>query len=124
MNGEIFQVTAQQMEKLAAVPNEVGYAAGLSSHILMGRFNGEILCFIGFIPKAMTSDTAYLWMHCLPAAERHPLLLGRYAKRVLQRGLEVYPILIGHCFSSVSWRWLKSLGAVVISDKEFEFRRA
>ena len=122
MNGEVYQISLDQLKGLTLQP-EVVYAGRISSHILAGFYQSELLCIIGFIPRTFLSDEAYIWMQTMPAAKNHKLMVARHAKRVVARALEFYPKIIGHCFHEDSARWLKSLGATISGDT-FEIRRA
>ena len=122
MNGEVYQISLDQLEGLTLQP-EVVYAGTISSHILAGFYQSELLCIIGFIPRSFLSDEAYIWMQTMPAAKNHKLMVARHAKRVVARALELYPKIIGHCFAEDSARWLRSLGATISGDT-FEIRRA
>ena len=121
MNGEVYQISLDQLEGLTLQP-EVVYAGRISSHILAGFYQSELLCIIGFIPRTFLSDEAYIWMQTMPAAKNHKLMVARHAKRVVARALEFYPRIIGHCFNRHSARWLETLGAVV-DGNVFEIRR-
>ena len=122
MNGEVYQISLDQLKGLTLQP-EVVYAGTISSHILAGFYRSELLCIIGFIPRTFLSDEAYIWMQTMPAAKNHKLMVARHAKRVVARALEFYPKIIGHCFHEDSARWLKSLGATINGDT-FEIQRA
>jgi len=122
MNGEVYQISLDQLKGLTLQP-EVLYAGNISSQMLAGFYKGQLLCIIGFIPRSFLSDEAYMWMQTMPEAKNHPLMIGRHGRRVVDNMLKVYPKLIGHCFSSDSARWLKSLGAE-IHGTIFEIRRA
>ena len=122
MNGEVYQISLDQLKGLTLQP-EVLYAGNISSQMLAGYYNGQLLCIIGFIPRSFFSDEAYMWMQTMPEAKNHPTMIGRHAKRVIAKMLGVYPKLIGHCFSPDSARWLRSLGAE-IHGTAFEIRRA
>lgn len=123
MNGEVFQITLAQFEALANPNAEQQFAAALSAQILVGKYNNEIVAFIGFIPKSFMSDVGYIWSMVTAAGTQHKFVLGKHAKHIIARGLQVYPVLIGHCFTQASAKWLLSLGAVFTSDTEFEIRR-
>jgi len=124
MNVEMYQLEKSQfMSMHGEAPLEVAKAADLSSTILVGIFNSKPLCYIGLIPKTLTSDTAYVWMIVTELGERHPLLLALNAKRVRDRILAKYSCVWGHCFGSKSIAWLTSFGAKFVSEIEFEFRR-
>lgn len=122
MNGQVYQITLNQLEGLTFA-SEVVYAGRISSHILAGFYGDELLCIIGFIPRHFLSDEAYIWMQTMPAANNHKLMVGRHAKAVVRRALEYYPKIIGHCFNAASARWLQTLGAELKGDI-FEIRRA
>ena len=122
MNGEVYQISLSQLEGLTLQP-EVVYAGRISSHILAGFYQSELLCIIGLIPRSFISDEAYIWMQTMPAAKNHKLMVARHAKRVVARALEVYPEIIGHCFNEASAKWLRSLGATMSGDT-FKIRRA
>lgn len=124
MIGEIHQVSEFQLVVL--IPDmavEMREAAKLSRHILVGRIGTEILCVVGFIPRSFISDEAYIWMHTTSAASSHKLIVGRHARAVVTRALEIYTKLIGHCLTGKSRRWLETLGAEFITDDVFEIRR-
>lgn len=121
MNGQVYQISLEQLKGLTLQP-EVVYAGTISSHILAGFYRSELLCIIGLIPRSFLSDEAYIWMQTMPEAENHKLMVARHAKRVVARALEFYPKIIGHCFNESSAKWLLSLGATMIGDT-FEIRR-
>ena len=122
MNGEVYQISLDQLKGLTLQP-EVVYAGTISSHILAGFYNQELLCIVGFIPRSFISDEAYIWMQTMPAAMDHKVMVGRHAKSVVAKALSIYPKIIGHCFSESSAKWLRSLGAT-LNDDIFEIRRA
>ena len=124
MNGEIYQLTKEQFRLMANPSFDQREAADLSLQILVGIYHGKVLCYIGFIPTSMLSDTAYMWAIVNEEAEAHKVVFGRHAKSVVNSALGVYSRLIGHCFSQASARWLRSLGATFVTDTEFEIRRA
>ena len=124
MIGKVHQVTEFQLGVLLPEQSEgMREAVKLSRHILVGRAGDKLLCVIGFIPRSFASGEAYIWMHTLPAAADHKLMVGRHARDVVARALEIYTKLIGHCFTGKSRRWLETLGAEFITDDVFEIRR-
>ena len=91
---------------------EVVYAGRISSHILAGFYQSELLCIIGFIPRTFPSDEAYIWMQTMPAAKNHKLMVARHAKRVVARALELYPRSSGIVFCGFR-TMVESLGATI-----------
>lgn len=87
--------------------------ANESSPLLVGWYDRELACVLGFIPPTLLSDTAYLWCNTFQAANDHPVLFGLWARRLIPYALKRYPLLVGHC-NETSMRWLTSLGAKVI----------
>jgi hypothetical protein len=126
MNAEIYQVSLAQFMKMIGDHDDrevIHAAARFCSEILVGMFGGSPLCYIGLAPRTLISSEAYAWMLVTSEGEKHPFLLARYARGVLETVLLKYPIIYGHCFNAKSARWLRSLGAEFTSEIEFEFRR-
>lgn len=90
---------------------------GISQYAWEGKVNGEQACLWGLIPPTLLSDQAYLWLHTTAVAEQHQFLLVRYSQRMIQRMLEEFPLIFGHCAlaDTSAQRWLRWLGA------EFDF---
>ena len=115
MNGELVPITVGQMtSSWAFTEDEIDPMTEFgrrSDPLLMGSYGGEVLCFVGFIPLTILSDYAYLWMYSTPAVERHRLIVGRWAHRLITEQ-QRYRWLIGHG-TLYSRAWLRSLGAEV-----------
>jgi len=124
MNGQVYEISLAQFRDMAKPTLEQDEAAALSMHILVGIYNNKPLCYIGFIPLSVMSDTAYIWAMVNEDTTRHKLIFGRHAKAVVARAMEAYTKIIGHCFNETSAKWLSSLGAVFTSNTTFEIRRA
>jgi hypothetical protein len=84
--------------------------AQLSDPIFVGLYRGEYVCMVGFIPKTLLADEAFVWLQDGPAVQKHKLLVGLYAKRLIKIALQRYPKLFGFC-GTHSTKWLLSLGA-------------
>jgi hypothetical protein len=126
MNAEIYQISADQFERLLPEVNDrevVMFAAKRSAEILVGMFNSEPLCFIGVAPTTLISDTAYVWMIETEEGRKRSRLIARYSKGMVETILLKYIKLHGHCFNPKSAAWLKWLGAEFTSETEFEIRR-
>lgn len=124
MNVEIYQISAGQFEAMMpeALPEE-RKAAKLAAEIIVGLYDEKPLCFIGLIPLTFLSDQAYIWMILTDHGAKHRLLLARYGWGFVKTVLLKYNILRGHCFTPLAVRWLKHLGAVFVSETDFELRR-
>jgi hypothetical protein len=87
--------------------------AQASDPLFAGLYADRLLCFVGFVPATILSDSAYLWMHSTDDVARHKVTVGRFARRLVAAALGRYPKLVGHC---VDTRWLASLGATFEPD--------
>ena len=121
---KIFQASpAQVVELIPAMPlDERGAlvsAIKISTPLLVGM-DTEPRFLVGFIPLTMISEEAYLWMW--PKAMEQKTSFGRHSIDIIQRGLEAYTSLRGHCFTASARRWLQWLGAEIYGT-EFIFRR-
>lgn len=82
----------------------------IAGEVWAGLVNGELEACWGVIPPSFMADTAYLWMLNIPV--RHPILLGRYSRKVISTLLWRWPSITGHChLGAPSMRWLGWLGA-------------
>jgi hypothetical protein len=128
MNGEIYQISLGQfLVMMDSYPPEdtelIMKSAAMSTEIIVGMYDGRAVCFIGLAPRTLLSDTAYVWMLVTEFGRGHGILLARYGKAFVTTMLLKYPRIVGHCFEARSAKWLLSLGAVFLSEIEFEFRR-
>jgi hypothetical protein len=74
--------------------------------------NGDLVAMAGFIPVALITDTAYLWMQTTNVTHKYPLAVCRVGIQTLTIVKTRYPKIIGHCSQGPrSERWLESLGA-------------
>lgn len=132
MNGP-FCITPQQMKSLISqhLPNmlkedleEMEEAAERSKTLIAGMYEGKLMCILGFVPGSLVSDTAYAWLLTTDAALDHPVVYGRYTKRVLAKVKETYPRLVGICLkdNKLSKAWLERLGAKVIDHTPVSWR--
>lgn len=124
MNGP-FCITPQQMRSLISqhIPDmleedleEMYEAAERSETLIAGMYEGRLMCLLGFVRGSVISDTAYAWLLTTDVAQDHPVVYGRYTKRVLAKAKERYPHLVGICMKDNcrSKAWLEHLGAKVI----------
>ena len=90
--------------------------AQLSDPIFVGLHNGAYVCMVGFIPRTLLADEAFLWLNDGPLVREHPLLVGLYARRLIRVALLRYPRLVGFC-AAHSERWLRSLGATITGTR-------
>jgi hypothetical protein len=131
MNGEIFTINVSQMGEIidkhlsisSADRRTLVSSGNVSMPLLAGFFRGNLMCFVGFVPQTMLSDTAYMWLYHTISAREYPIVFGRHARRVVSRALEVYSTLIGDCRTSSAIRWLMTLGAEIEAGR-FVIRRA
>jgi hypothetical protein len=118
MNGELRPISYRHIgQYLSPSVAETIYPYAQLSDPLLACFLGEtFLCMIGFIPKSILADEAYLWMNDAPAVSEHKLIVGRWARRLIPEALKRYPRIYGYC-GKHSERWLKSLGAEITGNK-------
>jgi hypothetical protein len=85
----------------------------LSSDVWTGYVDGKVACTWGVVPPSLLSETAYLWLYTTDIIEEHKFAFVRHSQVQIQRLLEVYKTIHGHCVlgSASSIRWLKWLGA-------------
>lgn len=85
----------------------------MSGDIWTGYIDDRLVCWWGLIPPSLLSNQAYLWMHATDAVKEHQFLFVRHSQRVVERMLERYDTILGHCEigASDSMRWLRWLGA-------------
>lgn len=115
MPGRLENISVPRMLELCheAEPEELAIlvdVAKRSDPLLAGFSGGTLLCVLGFVPKTIISDEAYIWMCTTPEVREHKVLFGRWAKRLITSAHERYPRLVGHC-SKDSVGWLRHLGA-------------
>jgi|SRR5215469_1413324 len=79
----------------------------------IGYVDGEVACMWGLVPQSLLSDQAYLWLITTDIAAEHKFLLVRYSQLFVERALQAYPVITGHCEAGnyAAKRWLKWLGA-------------
>ena len=118
MNGRLVAITSDELLALCSklysaedIDTTMRYGR-LSDPIFAGWFGTELICLVGFAPRSTLSDVAYLWLITTLEASRHPTLVGRWGKRLVEMALHRYPTLVGHCMNN-SERWLTSLGATL-----------
>lgn len=85
----------------------------MSAECWSGYVDDRLICCWGLIPPSLLSNQAYLWMHSTPAIRDHRFLLVRHSQRIIEKALERYPMITGHCHVTAvdSIRWLRWLGA-------------
>lgn len=80
--------------------------------VYTGYVDEEFVCCWGLIPPSFLSMQAYLWMWWRDEAVPHQFIFIRQSQIQVQRMLEKYPTITGHCINgSKAIRWLKWLGA-------------
>lgn len=90
----------------------------ITTPIYIGLWDNELICLVGLVPRSILSSSAYLWLYETPLVREHRVVVGRYAKRLIDEWCKTYR-LEGHCVTD-SWRWLRSLGAIQTSQTTFE----
>jgi hypothetical protein len=85
----------------------------LSATTYCATVDGKGACIWGLVPPSLLSERAYLWLFTTDVANEHQFLLARHSQIIVQKMLEEYPILTGHChiIDTRAQRWLKWLGA-------------
>jgi hypothetical protein len=80
--------------------------------IWCGSRDGQPVNMWGIIPPTLLSDEAYLWHYLLASAGDHTFVLARYSRLALERVMERYPKLVGHCRQGDedAQRWVRWLG--------------
>lgn len=84
----------------------------ISGRMWAGYVDGEIVACWGAVPPSYLAQEAYLWMWDLPL--KHPLIVARHSRQVINSLLNEWDVLHGHCFrGTTSLKWLRWLGAVM-----------
>lgn len=123
MTAHIFQVTSEQLHSLISpeISDNItpqgweilNRSFANSSEIWVGMDDDVMLGFWGLIPPTMLSNRAYIWFYSNPNLAEHSFIFVRHSQRVIERALQSYPLIVGHCLQSAthSQRWLRWLGA-------------
>lgn len=122
MNGELYQITVEQMGRLLAEADieltiheraTTEYFAKYSDPLLAGMYGPELVCLVGLIPVTAVSSSAYLWHTPTNAVAWHKTKFGRYVRRWLHSDKIPYNQLNGHCLvvDQNGINWVKWLGA-------------
>lgn len=125
MNGELRQITVEEMKwyiRGQFTPEQAEYMirmGGLSYPLLVGTYDGRLLCLVGLVPPSMISDTAYIWCYDTAEVQQHKVMFGRYARRLVAQLRQKYSRIVGHCLNDRSRLWLASLGAT-FTETTFE----
>jgi hypothetical protein len=79
----------------------------------VGFVNERFCCMWGLVPPTLLSDTAYLWLFVNELIEEHKFVFVRHSQIQMQKMLDMYPIITGHCRRDHvrSMQWLRWLGA-------------
>ena len=90
------------------------WCRSMSAEIWSGTIDGDLVCVWGLIPPTIISTQAYLWMHATDRVHEHKFLFVRHSQMMVEKMLEHYPTIIGHCVvgASSSIRWVRWLGGV------------
>lgn len=123
MNGELYQITVEQMKELISSA-DMDTISGMdwewtikfaehSQPLLAGMYGAELVCIVGLIPCTALSDMAYLWVHTTNAIHRHKTKFARYVRCWLRSDKIQYTYLRGHCLANdtTGQSWVKWLGA-------------
>lgn len=88
------------------------WCRSMSSEVWTGRIDGDLVSVWGLIPPTIISTQAYLWMHATDRVSEHKFLFVRHSQRTVERMLEHYQTIIGHCLVGAqdSIRWVRWLG--------------
>lgn len=72
----------------------------------------RVLCIWGLVPPTLMDIVAYLWLHIIEPVDEYEFLLVRHSQRAIQRALEEFPNIVGHCSvtNPRAIRWIKWLG--------------
>lgn len=84
-----------------------------SQVVYQGKIDGKVACVWGLVPPTIMSDKAYIWLWTTSVADEHTFILVRNSQHMVQRMLEEYDSLIGHCRigDDRAIRWMKWLRA-------------
>ena len=90
----------------------IEWCQSMSGEIWTGWVDDELVAVWGLIPPTLISNQAYLWMHATDAVRDHTFLFVRHSQRMVERMLEHYDSIVGHCVISAkdSIRWVRWLG--------------
>ncbi len=129
MNGQVYTITQAQFAELLPVLADTDRATMLSAGrvselLLAGMYRDGPVCFLGFVPTTLVSDSVYMWMWVTPTGAHHPLLVARHSRAVVQVALTQWPRIIGNCTTRRAVQWLSWLGADFNGSGQFELRRA
>lgn len=116
MKIEIYTVNEYQ------VPEALSRIALYSEPALVAKYDEQVLAYFGLIPQTILSTDAYFWVHTLPEIEKHRLIFARESRSVINRMLQHYDRIFGHCFTPSAKNWIRWAGAT-IDGNTFEFRR-
>lgn len=116
MTGVVKEISAADVEGLLwAMPDarrEISVAtARATKHLWAGFWNDQLLCIFGLTPPTMLSTNAHLWLITTNEAKRHPIIFGRWARRMVNHMLDLYPTITGFCVNGIGLDWLASLNA-------------
>lgn len=81
--------------------------------IYQGKIDGELACIWGLVPPTIMSNQAYIWLYTTEVADEHTFILVRYSQHMIEKMLEEFEALTGHCKAGDdrAIRWMKWLGA-------------
>lgn len=91
----------------------VGDCYARSEERFIGTVDDVLACMWGLVPPTLMSDHAYLWLYHNDLVNEHKFSFVRHSQVQIQRMLNLYPLIIGHCQCSnhTGRRWLQWLGA-------------
>jgi len=100
-------LTSRQLEMIEWCQN-------MSGEMWTGWVDNDLVAVWGLIPPSLLSNQAYLWMYSTERVQEHTFLFVRNSQRMIERMLERYETINGHCQlgATLSMRWVRWLGGV------------
>jgi hypothetical protein len=106
-------ISKSEFAGVAGAENTLRECLYRSTVRMAAYIDDEPACMWGLAPQSLLSNQAYIWLLTTDIAAGHKFLLVRYSQIFVQRALENYEMLTGHCEAGnlAAKRWLKWLGA-------------
>ena len=92
-----------------------------SDPVLVGMYEDKLVCLAGLVPLTLLSNTAHIWLYATEELSKHKIKFGRHSRRVINDLLNLYPTLIGQCYTPSAVSWLDWLGAEFTSPLGLAF---
>lgn len=90
------------------------WCESMSNEVWTGWVDDRLVCIWGLMPPTLISRQAYLWMYSTKVVNDHKFIFVRHSQRVIEKMLERYDTIVGHCIvgANDSIRWVRWLGGI------------